>query len=196
MAFTSEGRALTPAVSSTLPPVSVVRNASVSARIFSVLMTRPRSAVAGSDRRSRSAVDGRSSSRRWPRSGRSRASWCCYAGWRSGRNTSPVRASRPSSRRVRRRSARRASNEPSEHESGHQRAALAHLAPAAILVRLHLGGVVALRVIRINADRRADAVADCSGEQRVLVVEALDLDELGELGVAHLGAHRRRPLWP
>ena len=40
MAFTSGGKALTPAVSKTLPPVIVVRNASLSARIFSVLMAR------------------------------------------------------------------------------------------------------------------------------------------------------------
>src|SRR6266567_2249077 len=66
------------------------------------------------------------------------------------------------------------SDDASEHEPGHERAAFAHLAPSAILVRLHFSRVIAFRIIRIATDRRAHAVADRGGEDVVLVVEALD----------------------
>ena len=46
IALTSEGSASTPAVRRTLPPVIVVRNASLSARIFSALTAGLRLAVA------------------------------------------------------------------------------------------------------------------------------------------------------
>ncbi len=46
------------------------------------------------------------------------------------------------------------------YEPRDERAFLADLAPAAILIRLHLGGVVAVRIIRIATDRRAHTVAD------------------------------------
>ena len=55
------------------------------------------------------------------------------------------------------------------------------LARANILIRFHLGGVVAVRIVRIAADRRAHAVAHCRSDQRIIVLKPLDFAETPEL---------------